>query len=148
MDFILDKLFIKRFCLPSNIDTSLYEKETINSCLCGKFNHASCIIYKKNILSFGYNEGDIHAEHDAINNLLDNKKTIKSISILVIRFTKHNKIQCSKPCYNCIDIIKNLPNKKGYKIKHIYYSNDKGEIIKTNIKNLDNNHISRGYRNY
>ncbi len=46
---ILDTLFIKRFCLPSNIDISSYENGNsyVPSCLCGNFNHASCIFEGK-----------------------------------------------------------------------------------------------------
>jgi hypothetical protein len=46
---ILDTLFIKRFCLPSNTDISSYENGDLymSSCLCGDFNHASCIFEGK-----------------------------------------------------------------------------------------------------
>ena len=113
---------------------------------------------KVNILSFGFNKmGDIngnnsgiHAEHDAINKLkpLERNKRLQNINMLVIRINKNNKILNSKPCANCIKNIKILPEKKGYKIKNIYYSNDNGEIIKTNIKNLENEeqHYSKFYR--
>ncbi len=41
---ILDSLFIKRFCLPSNADVTSYElgNSHVSSCLCGNFNHAAC----------------------------------------------------------------------------------------------------------
>jgi hypothetical protein len=37
---------------------------------------------------------------------------------------------------------------KGYKIKNIYYSNDNGDIVKSSLKNLENEdlHYSRFYR--
>ena len=46
---LLDKLFIKRFCLPSNSDIDLYENGTsnLNSCLCGNYNHAACVLKGK-----------------------------------------------------------------------------------------------------
>ena len=46
MSDILDTLFIKRFCLPSNVDIASYEngKSNVASCLCGNFNHVSCIL--------------------------------------------------------------------------------------------------------
>ena len=52
---LLDKLFIKRFCLPINSDISLYEdgKQIINSCLCGHYNHVSCVLQGKG----SYEEG-------------------------------------------------------------------------------------------
>ncbi len=93
----------------------------------------------------------IHAEQDAINKLrpLKRKHHLQSINLLVIRLSKSNKLQSSKPCGNCIEIMKTLPEKKGYKIKHIYYSNDNGEIVKSNLKTLENEeqHISRYFRN-
>ena len=46
---LFDRLFIKRFCLPINSDISLYENgiENIDSCLCGHYNHVSCILQGK-----------------------------------------------------------------------------------------------------
>jgi cytidine deaminase len=116
------------------------------------------ILKRANILSFGFNSmgdtnGDsagIHAEHDAINKLkpLYKKKRLVPINILVIRVSKSNKLQNSKPCANCIQVMKNLPEKKGYIIKNVYYSNNNGEIVKSSLKNLENEepHYSRYYR--
>lgn len=116
------------------------------------------ILKKANILSFGFNrmgdingnEPGIHAEHDAINKLkpLERKKKLEPINLLVIRFSKNNKLQNSKPCAVCIQTMKTLPQKKGYKIRNIYYSNDNGEIVKSNFKTLENDdlHYSRFYR--
>ena len=41
-----------------------------------------------------------------------------------------------------------IPEKKGYKIKNIYYSDNEGNIIKTNLNNLKNEeqHYTRYYR--
>lgn len=48
MTTILDTLFIKRFCLPSDIDVNSDNiSGTIPDCLCGNFNHASCILKGK-----------------------------------------------------------------------------------------------------
>lgn len=92
----------------------------------------------------------IHAEHDAINKLqpIKNKKKLESINLLVIRVSKTNKIQSSKPCGNCIEKMKTLPIKKGYKIQYIYYSDSEGSIIKTSLESLDSEekHHSRYYR--
>lgn len=46
---IFDTLFIKRFCLPSNVDISSYEtgNSSNSPCLCGNFNHACCILKGK-----------------------------------------------------------------------------------------------------
>lgn len=46
---MLDTLFLKRFCLPSDTDIGLFENGEIkiSSCLCGSYNHAACIIQGK-----------------------------------------------------------------------------------------------------
>lgn len=113
---------------------------------------------KVRILSFGVNQmGDsygkvpgIHAECDALSKLmpLRNKKKLESINLLVIRLSSKNKIQSSKPCNNCIEAMKIIPEKKGYKIEHIYYSDENGNIIKTKLKSLDSEdkHYSKYFR--
>ena len=113
---------------------------------------------KVRILSFGVNQmGDsygkmpgIHAECDALSKLmpLKNKKRLENINLLVVRFSSKNKIQSSKPCVNCIESMKILPYKKGYKIENIYYSDENGNIIKTNLKTLDSEdkHYSKYFR--
>lgn len=166
MEGLLDTLYIKRFCLPTNSDIESYEQgiRHIASCLCGQYNHISCIIPNKGmlkttkILSLGMNRmGDleglkpgIHAEHDAINKLpiLKYKKRLETINLLVIRLSAKNKLQSSKPCGNCINTMKNLPIKRGYRIQYIYYSDKEGNIIKISLNNLDNEekHYSSFYR--
>lgn len=49
MTQIFDTMFLKRFCLPSNTDISLYERgqNKIPQCLCGNYNHAACILQGK-----------------------------------------------------------------------------------------------------
>lgn len=93
----------------------------------------------------------VHAEHDAINRLkpLERNKALKPIHLLVIRVSKNNKLQNSKPCVNCVQTMRTVPEKKGYRIKHVYYSNDRGEIIQSSVNNLEKEipHYSRYYRN-
>ena len=160
MQNVFDTMFIKRFCLPVDTDINLYENGQINTkqCLCDNYNHISCILQGGSILSYGINKiGDakcvnagVHAEHDAILKLLPLKrqKRLKHVSILVIRLSVKNKLQSSKPCGNCIDIMKTLPIKFGYRIKDVYYSNNEGNIVKTNLNKLDNEekHYSSFYR--
>jgi cytidine deaminase len=168
MNNLLDNMFIKRFCLPSNIDIESYKngKQNLSQCVCGNHNHIACVLqgkdyyYKKTkILSYGVNRmpnsdniiPGIHAEHDAILKLppLKNKKKLQSINLLVIRVSVKNKLQCSKPCNNCIQKMKFLPESKGYKIKNIYYSDYYGNIVETNLSNLENEeqYYTRYYKN-
>lgn len=113
---------------------------------------------KINVLSYGFNMvGDesrndpgIHSEHDAINKLkpLKRNKHLQSVNMLVIRLSRNNKIQNSKPCANCIETMTILPQKKGYVIKNIYYSNEHGVIVKSSMQNLkkDELHYTRFFR--
>jgi hypothetical protein len=165
MNNLLDKMYIKRFCLPSDIDIDNHKKLNINSCLCGDSNHIACTLKGKgvygkvNILSYGINrykdydgkQPSIHAECDAIAKLipLKRKKKLECIDLLVIRLSRINNLQMSKPCINCVQTMKIYPISKGYKINNIYYSDNNGNIIKTNLKSLENSeqHLSKFYRN-
>ena len=128
MESLLDIMFIKRFCLPSNIDIESYKngKQDISQCICGNYNHIACILQGKDyfckktkILCYGVNKmpnsdniiPGIHAEHDAIRKLLPLKrnKRLETINILVIRLSGKNQLQSSKPCFNCIEMMKTLP---------------------------------------
>jgi tRNA(Arg) A34 adenosine deaminase TadA len=164
---LLDDLYLKRFCLSSNVDIAAYETGniTVNSCLCSDFNHSS-VFYKGNnlfkninILSIGSNSmGDIdgkfpsiHAEINALNKIKlinKRKKRLENINMLVIRLSKHNKLQNSKPCANCIKQMKTISEKRGYKIKNIYYSNNNEELVKSSLNKLENEelHYSKFYR--
>jgi len=115
------------------------------------------LLKKANILSYGVNKmGDteglkpgIHAEHDALLKLIPNKKRkLKNINLLVIRVSGKNKLQSSKPCNNCIQMMKKLSIKKGYKIQNVYYSDNNENIVKTTLYALDNEekHYSRYYK--
>jgi hypothetical protein len=113
---------------------------------------------KVRILSYGINQmGDdrglipgIHAEEDAISKLipLKKKKRLELVNMVVIRVSSKNNLQSSKPCSNCIEIMKTMPIKRGYKIQNVYYSDSEGKIIKKSLTNLDNEekHYSRYYK--
>jgi cytidine deaminase len=93
----------------------------------------------------------IHAEHNALLKLkpLKLRKKLESINILVVRLSKNNRLQESKPCFNCIQNMSILPQQKGYKLNNIYYSDNDGNIVKTSLNKLKNDeeiHISRFYR--
>lgn len=115
---------------------------------------------KIHILSYGFNmAGDdtkndpgIHAEHDAINKLkpIRKKKHLHNVNLLVIRLSKFNKLQNSKPCANCIENLKHLPQKRGYRIRTIYYSNEHGEIVKNSLTQLEKDelHYTRFFRKF
>ena len=79
----------------------------------------------------------IHAERNAINKLPNNKlKKIIKINIIVIRVSSTGIIGMSKPCSKCVRDMSIFPNKKGYTIDKIYYSDENGNIIKTTLHKL------------
>ncbi len=96
--------------------------------------------------------GTTHAEANAIMNLPPrprNRKHLTKIEILVIRTSQTGKIGISKPCIKCIIDMMSLPQKRGYIIKTISYSDANGAIITTTLNNLleeGNFHVSRFYR--
>jgi hypothetical protein len=49
MQNLLDTMFIKRFCLPMNANIECYENgiDTVPACVCGQYNHVSCILQGK-----------------------------------------------------------------------------------------------------
>jgi cytidine deaminase len=53
----------------------------------------------------------------------------------------------SKPCAHCLAIMCTLPQKKGYKINNIFYTDQNGTIEKKKLGELlnDDLHISRMY---
>ena len=111
------------------------------------------------VLSYGINMydntrgvGTTHAEANAIKNLPPmprNRHHLKRIDMLVIRTSQSGKIGMSKPCIKCILDMLTIPQKRGYIIKDIYYSDANGKIIKTSLKHIveeGNFHITRFYK--
>lgn len=113
---------------------------------------------KVKILAYGTNyvgnekdeDPGLHAEHDVLGKLapLKYKRRPENINLLVVRLSKKNKIQSSKPCHNCIYLMKIIPEKKGYKLQNIYYSDGEGNLVKTTLDILEkeDHHYSRFYR--
>ena len=61
---------------------------------------------------------------DAIDKLKTREKTKKlyEVNIMVIRVNNTGDICSSQPCHKCVDYMKTVATKKGYKIKKVYYS--------------------------
>jgi predicted transcriptional regulator len=62
------------------------------------------------------------------------------IDILVIKLSKNGYLGSSKPCMHCLNIM----YKSKCKIRYIYYSNNKREIVREKFTQMDTNHISMG----
>lgn len=67
---------------------------------------------------------------DVINKVRNKSDTL---DLCVVRISKDGILKNSKPCKTCIKFIE----KSKIKIKNIYYSNSKGEIIKSNLNDLN-----------
>lgn len=68
--------------------------------------------------------------------------------MLVIRISGKYKIQSSKPCAQCLQTMVEMPEKKGYKVHRVYYSNENEDIERTTLSSLlqQEMHYSKGYR--
>jgi deoxycytidylate deaminase len=62
--------------------------------------------------------------------------------MFVIRVNNTGKLVNSKPCNSCIYYM------MLYGVKSVYYSNDKGEIIKEKLKEIEATHISLSQERY
>lgn len=126
--------------------------------MCRVFYKTNGSLKKVNVLSYGVNiysdfqgkNPGIHAEQNAILKLPNskNKNRLEIVDLLVVRLSKTNRIQNSKPCNNCINFMNTIPKQKGYKIRYVYYSNQEGGITRTSLNNLMNEeqHYSKYYR--
>lgn len=92
----------------------------------------------------------IHAERDAINKLKfnHNLKRLRTVNLLVVRFSLLNELRNSKPCVNCVNAMKRLPIKKGYRIRYVYYSDDKGNIVRERLTSFESGKICKRNNNY
>lgn len=113
----------------------------------------------KKILTYGENNysinapNSIHSEIDAIKKLKRFRhrgKRLKSLDMIVIRINNSGtKLGASKLCEKCIIGASTMPQKYGYKINNVYYSNSDGTLTKTTLSQLihsNDYHISRYYR--
>jgi deoxycytidylate deaminase len=140
-DRYLDLMYRKRFIINEQT------KQLLDN---SQFHHIACCIKNENVLSYGQNHYpvktnhfknyrccSIHAEHDAIRKLPFSRKPVK-IDLIVLRLTITKKVCMSKPCNKCVKYMLNDSLKHGYIIKDIWYSNDNGDIVKTNLSKLVN----------
>lgn len=67
---------------------------------------------------------------DAIDKLKyrEKNKKLYEVNIMVIRVNNSGNLCSSQPCDKCIEYMKTIAIKKGYKIKRIYYSTSNGNI--------------------
>jgi hypothetical protein len=100
--------------------------------------------------------GSVHAEVDALYNVckryvsyfsrkslrdIDNLKQLKNVDLIVIRISKNGDLKNSKPCIDCLKILKKA------KCNRIYYSDENGQITMEKIKHMKSTHICCFKRN-
>lgn len=80
----------------------------------------------------------MHAEEDALNKLKTNKNGKRiGINMVVVRLTKNNVLQTSKPCDQCIRKMREITEKKGYRMMDVYYSDGANKIEKKRMRELE-----------
>lgn len=91
-----------------------------------------------------------HAEMDAIRKLPPRKGSRKiSVDLVVVRVSKSGSLKNSAPCFKCIEHLQRMNTKTTYKLRHIYYSDATGNIIKAKFTDLvlaDDKHMSLRFR--
>lgn len=111
--------------------------------------HAAALLYNKtDIVTYAINKyikkgiyfKTIHAEINLLHKIKNTK--FSGLDIIVIRVNENsNKLLNSRPCNNCIDILKS----KG--IRKVHYSTSDGNIVIEYVQNMDKLHVSSWNRN-
>lgn len=111
--------------------------------------HAAGLIYNKNICSFAVNKyihltncKTIHAEVNLLYTLKNRGIKLNGMDIIVVRINNDaSKLKNSRPCNNCIDILKKLG------IRKVHYSNSNGDIVMERVCEMNKIHVSSWNRN-
>lgn len=103
---------------PTTILTEIANKSTHP-----KHKHAAIVFHKGDLIGWANNNGNHHAEVRALEvaacyGYRDN------LTLLSIRVSKGGTLKLAKPCVGCRDYCKR------HGVTTIYYSNDKGAIVK------------------
>ena len=112
----------------------LLKEESRNADRVKSSQHAACVVYKKQILSVGWNRKKshpmmsrfsykehqiyLHAEVDALIRAINQygNEILKESDLYVLRTTKAGNVADSKPCSGCTDVI------NAFGIKNVYWS--------------------------
>lgn len=103
----------------------------------GKNRHGAIFFHRRKMIGMSCNDYKRHAEENAIIDFYD-KDFKGKISIFVFRIGS-GKLLNSKPCADCISMMRR------FGIDTVYYTDDKGEVVKADVNNLNNN-PSKGRR--
>jgi len=111
--------------------------------------HCACIVHRGGTLSYGYNRyrgNDVcdHAEYSAILNLPNRSvKSLLQIDMVVVRPSKTMVFGNSQPCSNCVKHCLFEAPKRGYRIKYVYYSTERGDIERKSLSRLADETVVR-----
>ena len=131
--------------IVNSVDPSISHKKVAHYAMffTGKGRHTD----RESIVGSNYSISDysIHAEVDALNKITRKADKSDIYNLLVVRFTKNNKIGESRPCMYCL---LKLAQSKYVKIKYVYYSTSDGTINRENFSDMldAKKHISKGHR--
>ena len=90
-------------------------------------------------------KGSYHSEHNALEKLFrktrnkgkNNRKRLIKITALILKVSSTGiKLGMSKPCIRCINNMSYLPQKYGYRIHDVIYSNKDGTLTYTTLNKL------------
>lgn len=141
-------------------------RQMLPCCIRGQFIHRSCVFCQKgkkasvNLLATGKNylrnhNRTIHAEEDALMNFLrkhrgtatGGKRCGGGVHLLVIRVDKQGNLAMSKPCMQCVDLMRKFSaGAQKNAIKWVHFSNEKGNVEKVKLTHLTSTHVSCFYR--
>ena len=126
-------------------------------------NKHGCVITRNGkIISYGYNHyksklshfhikgldnnvcavhAELHALEKLCNSLSFKNRYFNKCNVYVVRISNNKQDYLnSKPCYNCIKILKH------YNLSKTYYSSENNSFSVEKIKDIESNHLSQGFR--
>ena len=113
------------------------------------YTHLSLLIFNNKIIEYGINNINnnknkqfftIHSEINLINKYKRSQNKLKkNKKLIVIRLSKNGTIGNSKPCINCIKILRKYM--KQLNINYIVYSNENSKLVELSYKDMSNNNL-------
>ncbi len=123
-----------------------------------KNKHGCALVFKNKIYNIGINHSrtcyninnkkvyvpSSHAEFSCIINFIKNNNVKKLQKMdLYVMYYSNGKYKNSKPCFNCIDFIKN------FNINKIIYTTGLDDIyVIEKVQDITTNHVSKGWKKF
>jgi hypothetical protein len=87
-----------------------------------------------------FNMASRHAEMDVIRKIRHKKNVPAKVDLLVIRLSKTGILGESKPCYHCMECLRD----SNLGIQNIFYSTADGKIVKETFSEMKEGQLSSG----